>query len=274
MTQVTKKISMLLALGLVFAACSANSTGGRKGNTPTVSNQGSCPTEHLTATCTCASQNNLPGRQTCISGMWTACECEAAPTSTGGMGGGGTGVVATDGGTPSAITNDPAGNSSATRFAWKRTPFDLGSCKAGHYVGKFDGFYGSPVIFGAPFPVVATDGADGSPGLEFTLNKTPGSGEIFAINGGKMRGTASGIAAFTADLNGTLDCATKKYVGTIENGTYTVGTMDYHFVGTMTADYDKLQNAFINGVWHCTEPPSMTIPPGGDGHWDTQWQAM
>jgi hypothetical protein len=65
-------------------------------------------------------------------------------------------------------------------------------------------------------------------------------------------------------------------VGTIENGEYEVGMGGprYKFVGEMTADYDKIQNKFINGKWKCTEPPSTTIPPGGDGQWETTWQPM
>jgi hypothetical protein len=262
--------SSLLALSVL--ACGEDAAKSRMGagDDTIIVNDGSCELENLTATCTCADQNNISGRQTCIGKMWTACECVASD-----MGSAGTTATNVDAGPGTGggqgVLNDPPGNSSANRFAWKQTPFELGSCKAGHYVGTFEGFYGSPVIFGAPFPVVATDSADGSPGLEFTLEKMPGSGEIFAIKGGKMRGTASGIAAFTADLTGTLDCATKKYVGTIENGEYEVGVGGprYKFVGTMTADYDKIQHKFIAGKWKCTEPPSTTIPPGGDGSWTT-----
>ena len=263
-----------LSLALL-TACSASSASKSRGagNDPVVTIEGSCKTEYLTSACTCADQNNIPGVQTCTSGKWSPCTCVAQASGGSGMGGGGTGAMAVDGG--QGIVSDPLGNSSANRFAWKRTPFDIGSCKAGHYVGTFQGFYGSPVIFGAPFPVVATDGADGSPGLEFWLEKVPGSGEIFAIKGGKMRGAASGVATFTADLTGMLDCATKKYVGTIDNGNYIVlgnAMASYNFIGTMTADYDKIQNEFITGLWRCTEPPSTTIPPGGDGQWSAKWQ--
>jgi hypothetical protein len=271
-----KAILKTVMLCMLLAACGGGGSGNRSSNGgPVLTIDGACKTEYLTAKCTCADQNNIPGVQTCTGGMWSSCVCVAPAASGAGIGGGvgDAGVVAQpDGG--QGVIADPPGNSSATRFAWKRTPFDIGICKAGHYVGTFMGFYGSPAAFGAPVPVAATDGADGTPGLEFTLEKMPGSGEIFAIKGGKMRGTADGLFPFTADLTGTLDCETKKYVGTIENGVYTVFGTDYHFVGTMTADYDKIQNEFINGIWHCTEPPNTTVPPGGDGQWNTKWKAM
>ena len=266
-----------VTVSLLLAACGGDSgdktriTGGTAGTGPVVTNDGECKPDNLTASCTCADQGNIPGRQVCLGGTWSACECVAAAGGTAG-----TGSSTSDGGAPppQGTLNDPPGNSSANRFVWKRTPFDIGSCKAGHYVGTFMGFYGSPIIFGAPFPVTATDTPAG-PGLEFTLEKIPGSGELFAIKGGKMRGNATGVADFTADLTGTLDCATKKYVGTIDNGEYVVlgnAMAKYNFVGTMTADYDKIQHSFINGLWKCTEPPSTTIPPGGDGQWTTTWK--
>ena len=241
---------MVLALASVWLGACGEDASGRNGDgQPVIVNQGECSPNYLTASCTCASQGNIPGRQTCLGGKWGECACKAVAPSTAGTGGfagtgaagtdgtAGTGAAGTDGTAGVGLINDPPGNRSTNRFEWKQTPFELGSCKAGHYVGTFAGFYGSPIIWTAPVPVVAAPGVDGAPGLEFTLTKIPGSGELFSIDGGKMRGTANGLFPFTADLKGTLDCSTKKYVGTIENGEYDVFGMKYQFIGTMTADY-------------------------------------
>ncbi len=277
---------VLCVVSLALGACSADAparsgsdgnlttTGSGGTSAPVQAVQGGCTPDNLTASCTCPTVNNAPGRQTCAGGQWGQCEC-LVPVSTAGSG-----SAAVDGGTPRAVATgaDPAANSSANRFDWQRTPLALGSCKAGHYVGYFDGFYGSPAVFTLPVPVVAVDtvAADGGatqPGLEFWLTKVPGSGELFAINGGKMRGTADGLYPFDADLKGTLDCGTKKYNGTIENGVYDDGSgTKYQFIGVMTSDYDKIQNKFINGQWKCTEPTSIFPTAGGSGMWNATWK--
>ncbi|HEX7477055.1 MAG TPA: hypothetical protein VF331_04570 [Polyangiales bacterium] len=271
-----------LALGACSAAAPARSgagtsttTGSAGTSAPGQGAQGSCATDNLTANCTCPAVNNAPGRQTCSGGQWSACACLQRVNSAAGTGG-----IAVDGGTPkpAATGANPVENSSANRFDWQRVPLELGSCKAGHYVGYFDGFYGSPAVFTFPVPVLAVDApaVDGGaiqPGLEFWLTKVPGSGELFAINGGKMRGSANGTFPFDADLKGTLDCGTKKYNGTIENGVYDDGTgMKYQFIGVMTSDYDKIQNKFINGQWKCTEPTSIFPTAGGSGMWNATWK--
>jgi hypothetical protein len=254
-----------LALGACSAAAPAHSgaststtTGSAGTSAPMQEVQGGCAPDNLTANCTCPAVNNAPGRQTCSGGQWSACACLQRVNSAAGTGG-----IAVDGGTPkpAATGADPVENSSANRFDWQRVPLELGSCKAGHYVGYFDGFYGSPAVFTLPVPVLAVDApaADGGaiqPGLEFWLTKVPGSGELF-----------------DADLKGTLDCGTKKYNGTIENGVYDDGTgMKYQFIGVMTSDYDKIQNKFINGKWSCTEPTSPFPTAGGSGHWNATWK--
>jgi hypothetical protein len=239
-----------------------------------VVNDGACSPDNLTATCTCGDTTPIVGRQTCRGGQWDACECVTPEQSSAGMvstaedGGG----VAGSG--PIGVVADPPGNGSANRFEWSRTQYELGACKAGHYIGHFSGSYRSTVVFGFPVDVSDEAGADGAPGLEFWLEKTPGSGEIFSVNGGKLRGTANGEFPFTGDLTGTLDCETKKYVGRIENGQYMVAGVPYAFVGDVTADYDKIQNAFINGMWILTEPATGNPFVGGELEWSAEWSAM
>lgn len=272
----TRRAAFVVACGLLAAAGCSDApaqTGQAANNGPVIRNDGECGTQNLTASCTCPDKGNIPGRQICLFSVWSACDCIEAALQAGGAG-----VTSTDtdaavgGGT--AVASDPAGNSSATRFEWSRTPFALGSCKAGHYVGDFMGEYRSSVVFGFPVMVSGEPGADGAPGLEFWLEKTPGSGEIFSVNGGKLRGTANGEYPFTGDLTGTLDCATKKYVGRIENGVYLVGGLMYTFEGDVTADYDKLQNLFIGGKWLLVEPATGNPFIGGELDWSAAWSAM
>jgi hypothetical protein len=273
MTWNAARVGSVVSSVLLLAACGGEaSSGDRTGEMDVVVNEGSCALDNLTATCTCPDQAGIPGRQTCLSGAWTACECDAVSGSAG-VGSAGSGVAQGDGGMiePPATTlpNDPPGNQSANRFEWKQTAFELGSCKAGHYIGMFEGDYRSPAAWTFPVSVSGEAGADGAPGLEFWLEKTPGSGEIFSVNGGKMRGTANGQFPFTADLTGTLDCATKKYVGRIENGQYMVFGVTYLFEGDVTADYDKVQNKFIAGKWLLVEPANAFA--GGELDWEATW---
>ncbi|HEX7476386.1 MAG TPA: hypothetical protein VF331_01130, partial [Polyangiales bacterium] len=160
-----------------------------------------------------------------------------------------------------------------------------GSCEAGHYVGAFTGKYYAPAALNTATDVASVDtaavlGGPVLPGLEFTLNSS--KSEIFAITGGKIRGTANGLFPFDIDLTGNLDCSTGKFTGTM-NGHYTVVGINYPFLGTITADYNKITHQFINGTWTLHEPladgglppivvPGITMAPGGSGSWNADWK--
>jgi hypothetical protein len=264
--------ALLAAVGCSDPATSSGRGNGQGSEGVIVANQGECKPDNLTANCTCGEAMPIPGSQTCRGGNWTACDCLAVAQQADA---GAAGSPATlDAAIDPATSSDPAANRSANRFAWQSTPSALGSCKDGHYIGNFMGTYRSSVVFGFPVTVAGEPGADGAPGLEFWLEKTPGSGEVFSVNGGKLRGTANGEYPFTGDLTGTLDCATKKYVGKIENGQYMVGAAMYSFIGDVTADYDKVQNVFINGKWILTEPATGNPFIGGELDWTADWSAM
>ncbi len=266
-----------MAVFLQLAACSASPATPGRGTGSSVGS--SCSPENVTQACVCADQNNAAGSQACTAGAWMACQCAAAPTSGTG---GGSAVAMADSGVvdaqkPMGATSDPPGNSSPVRFDWYRAPVSGGSCEAGHYVGKFTGNYYTAISLLGALPVSSTDsaatlGGPILPGLEFTLNKKPGS-EILAISGGKIRGTANGLYPFEIDLLGNLDCSTGKFTGTMD-GWYSVAGIKTPFLGTVTADYNKITHQFINGKWTLHEPqpdggfPPIGMPPGGSGDWN------
>lgn len=155
-----------------------------------------------------------------------------------------------------------------------------GSCTPGHYEGSFEGMYMPSLTFNFPLPIAAAE-VNGEPGLQFDLVKPEGEVECdpgdefcfdYRIEAGVIQGYAdpgmSGLPVpFSVDLNGDLDCDKGTFVGTLDNGMYTVfGALPYSFGGTITASYDAANKAFFDGQWAVTEPD---FPgSGGDGMWD------
>jgi hypothetical protein len=160
-----------------------------------------------------------------------------------------------------------AGYDPTVSFDWPQgVTASTASCKAGHYKGSFVGIY-SPSIAVAPVPIpVAGD-------IDLTLTKSQ-SGEFFEITGGKVSGVADLLFPFSADVKGTLNCATMTLEnGFLSNGTYIVGVFPYPFEGPLTASYDKLTHAFTGGKWTVGEP-KWTTPAalyGGSGTWQANW---
>jgi hypothetical protein len=218
-----------------------------------------------------------------------ACECAAltgAGAGTGGSVGTGAGSGAHADAGPAAQVNggaisDPAGNSSAARFDWKRTTPTGGSCEAGHYVGAFTGTYNPGGLLSlTPLPVASVDNpVTGAPGLELWLNKRPGS-EIFDASGGKVKGNANALYPFEIDLTGSLDCTAGKFTGQLDgwyDASSGLGIAKSYFAGPVTADYDKITHQFVNGTWTVLEKqPDGGLPqlvaPGGNGTWNATWK--
>jgi hypothetical protein len=139
-----------------------------------------------------------------------------------------------------------------------------GGCKAGHYVGSFNGVYSSFVTFiGIPLDVSGTVVLD----VDMSNN-----GEFFTISNGYVTGTASllgdgggggGGIPYWCQVVGTLNCKTKQVDnGAIKNCGYCVGIADDagnclglegNFEGPVTGEYDSSIHAFINGTWAANE---------------------
>jgi hypothetical protein len=176
--------------------------------------------------------------------------CGAGPGT-----GGAAGSVAGSGGSGAEPGSD-------ITFDWPETdPSQKLSCKAGHYLGAFNGIYTSPATFvGVPVPV--------SGNVDLWLAESA-NGEFFEIADGKVSGVADFVFPFSADLKGELNCVTSKLEnGQLENGQYVAFGVTYAFSGPVDAGYDKLTSAFVNGTWNVKEQNPVF---GGSGTWTASW---
>jgi hypothetical protein len=253
-----------LVLSGLFAVVSCGADGGVPSRGASAAPSGapagaSCALSNLTQACTCPS--GWAGGQTCASGSWTVCSCRA-PAATSGPGSAATNAIAAVG---------PEANRSSARFDWQRTEPSLGSCEAGHYEGTFSGIYGPSIIVVADLKVIPVFPIDlpGSPGLQFDLERQ-GQGEVFTVSNGKMNGNALGAFPFTADIMGTLDCATLTFDAKLVNGSYFIGPLEYKFEGPLIASYNKESHSFVAGTWDVMEPAYPGA--GGGGDWSASWQ--
>lgn len=245
-TRTTWLVWLILAGG---CAASDNTVGGNGATSatppPAGANAGAtCPTNNLTQACACPYDNNtVAGRQVCdVSSGWGACQCARV------VGGG---VQPTDGATPNGTVT----------FNWVET-MPQATCKAGHYLGIFDGAYLTPA-FGIAFSPI---GIPISGNVDFDLYQV-GSGELFQIRNGAMVGCALGVAPFLGDIVGSLDCSVDPplvKVG-LTNGHYNVTIFSYYFDGKAVGNYDKGKTAFYNGIWAVSEPENILDITLADG---------
>jgi hypothetical protein len=227
-----------------------------------------CPMTNATQACVCDSAEGVvPGRQVCIvESGWGECQCDAAPET----------LVSS-----STSSGDSTKNKIPASFVWQKTVPSGGSCKAGRYDGGFDGIYIPAITFGfGPIPVFG--------GVSFQLGESS-NGEYFQVEDGHMVGSALVAFLFEGDIVGTLDCASRIFEGRLKNCYYVIpGLPPFSFEGVIRAEYDKFNNAFVNGVWSVTEidangnfPDPLAVSPGvqvpfppplgGTGTWTNQW---
>ncbi|MFC1641703.1 hypothetical protein ACFL5O_03290 [Myxococcota bacterium] len=142
--------------------------------------------------------------------------------------------------------------------------------------GEPSGHVPFSAVFTIPADVKTGAGPDGEPGFELWLESAANSGEVFRVNRGTVRGTANGTFPFSFNITGDLDCTTKRFVGKVEDGQYSVGPLEYEFTGDVTADYDKIRNKLINGTWTGVETPNplWPFPAGGSAVWEATWAAQ
>lgn len=196
----------------------------------------------------------------------------AAPPSvsmgggTGGSGDYGTGDVgvATGGVTAAQTGRDPA------LFAWPEANPDASApllCKAGHYVGTYNCNVTGPNGFGADggiqFPLTGP--------VDLRLAQSQ-SGEFLTVSGGTLK-SAAGLLALDASVDGTLNCQSGAFSGTLLNGTLSIppfppgGTFSGDLSATFVSDGPKLIGSWTligegqYAGYSCTGP------------WTATWQA-
>lgn len=164
-------------------------------------------------------------------------------------------------------------------------------CKAGFYSGEFTGKY-KPGVFGLgviegplEFDVQGAS-SNGYPALSFTLARYEeggGIGDEFATYGvqdGCMVGSASvngTDSPFVGRFDGTLDCKTGAFSGTI-TGRYDLvglGLLSYDFTGPATGRFQLPQAQITGGVWNVKEPDALLggAAGGGGGDWSAIWKS-
>jgi hypothetical protein len=149
-------------------------------------------------------------------------------------------------------------------FQFPETTPEVRPCKAGRYLGTFDGFYAPGVaVWPTPIPVFGN--------IELVLDETQ-DGEFLAIGDGTLAGMALGLFPFEATVSGRVNCAAGKLEGGyLSDGVYIVGVLPYTFDGPITADFDPRTNTFLNGRWTVGEPDWTTHLYGGEGTWQATW---
>lgn len=248
--------AVVCLLALLSASCGEEAEPVSAAVEPTLTYDagggGDC-TAGQSRSCTCPNEPTKMGSQTCYNGYWLNCDCYAAPPP---------GVVV------------------------------QGECWPGRYVGNFIGLYYSGFAFaGIPIPVTGVD-LSGAPPLVLQLEENTASGgsvefPTYSVSEGYIKGTADGIFPFEAKLTGSLDCATKKFVGEMD-GWYSlllesgIDLNKGYFKGPITGTYDGATHSFTFGKWDVLEFKNGNPVPGyglvltklgGNGTWDAKHES-
>jgi hypothetical protein len=179
---------------------------------------------------------------------------------TGGTTAGG-GSIATGG-----VAGAPAGASGATggvpvdpnaTFDWPEATSHQGACQPGKYVGRFS--CNMTLIPGIPPGVVEGP-------VTFTLEPSE-NGEFLEIKNGRLDATANDTIPFGCDLVGKLDCSTRAFAATAENGSYGTPPFSGVFFGDMNGTLDGLGST-LAGSWSLAPGTAgMPLTNPCDGPW-------
>ena len=116
-----------------------------------------------------------------------------------------------------------------------------GECQPGTYVGSFSGKITALLVVNINIT--------GDISIDAL---TAAGGDVLTIDHGKVTGTDSDGNPVTADVTGTLDCATKQLMnGALTNGVYTrkIINQTVKFEGTVQAVYAPGNPPAVSGVW-------------------------
>jgi hypothetical protein len=184
-----------------------------------------------------------------------------APTTSGGSGVGGTEPPAQGGDFTSGLT-PPDPN---VTFEWTATLPGEGDCLPGRYMGTFSCEYYFMATDPAPLAVVTGP-------VAITLEESQ-DGEFLEITDGKLEGVAQLIFGFRAELQGRLECATKRLDATAVNGQYGFGDPAVLPLGTFQGALGGLLDpvaGMLDGDW------DLSVAAGGaggfcKGPWQANW---
>jgi hypothetical protein len=160
------------------------------------------------------------------------------------------------GGQPTAV--GPSPYDLGVTFDWPDTVPGAGaSCRAGRYVGTFDGGYSTGSL---PIPVAGD--------INMVLVESQ-DGEFFEVSDGELSGMANFIIPFSARIEGRLDCTTLRFDAMLLDGMYDAFGSQGNFEGPISADYAPSTPALVNGVWTVSDPSDPSR--GGNGTWQASW---
>jgi hypothetical protein len=166
------------------------------------------------------------------------------------------------GGSSSGLNLNDAGNAGG---------MGNGTCKDGMYAGTYECSFN----FSADGGPVDTEGGFNDAGfvvtgpLSFSLTQNTGSGESFIDTAsGNFGGTCClNLFTISSTLNGSLNCNTGTFTGTLTDGGYTGLGMMGTFSGPLGSQYNGTNAAFVDGTW------SLDVPGAGTcvGDWNAAY---
>jgi hypothetical protein len=175
-----------------------------------------------------------------------------------------------------ASSDTSSGASDAGALQLGDTTTASGVCKNGMYSGTFMcTFVFDPDAGSDSGATVAADagGLMITGTIMFTLSQMSGgnSESFMSTASGSFSGTAAMFFGIMADVGGTLDCNTGKFVGQLTNGSYMdtgpIKLFTGTFSGPLDSDYNGKTFQFVNGTWLLTVPGQGSCP----GTWSASY---
>jgi hypothetical protein len=150
-------------------------------------------------------------------------------------------------------------------FEWTASLPGSGDCRPGRYTGTFSCEYFFAATDPAPLAIVTGP-------VAITLEESQ-DGEFLEISDGKLEGVAQLIFGFRAELQGKLECATRRLDATAVNGAYGFGDPAVLPLGTFQGALGGVLDAAtaaLAGDW------DLSVTGGGaggfcKGPWQANW---
>jgi hypothetical protein len=244
-----------LALGIALTGACANDTAGSSDRTRAGSGGTTTPMQ--------ASDPSMPAQGASGGAAPSVTAGTGAPSTEPSRGGAGTGGTQSPGSgdfTSGLTPPDPN-----VTFDWAASLPVTGDCLPGRYTGTFTCEYF--FMAGDPAPLAVVTGP-----VAITLEESQ-DGEFLEITDGKLEGIAQLIFGFRAELEGRLECATRRLDATAVNGQYGFGDPAVLPLGTFEGALGGLLDTaagMLDGDW------DLSVTAGGaggfcKGPWQANW---